>query len=215
MGVNGYTKVSKMATRSLKEKQRKERELLILQAAEEVMIEKGYHETSMEEIAARVGIAKGTVYLHFPSKEDLVVAIFERDMQKFLQALETPLTTEGTAQAKLQAMLQFMFGGLYNKRTQLLSAIYNSADLRRLFVEKKGCMHDMWERLAARITDLIEQGKAAGEFDTTIPTAVMLNTFLSLLSPRNYERLIVEKQMPADELVKYLGRIYFKGIAAK
>lgn len=58
-----------MATRSLKEKQRKERELLILEAAEEVMIEKGYHETSMEEIAARVGIAKGTVYLHFPSKE--------------------------------------------------------------------------------------------------------------------------------------------------
>ena len=204
-----------MAIRSLKEKQRKERELLILQAAEEVMIEKEYHETSMEEIAARVGIAKGTVYLHFPSKEDLLVAIFERDMHKFLQALETPLETEGTAREKLQAMLQFMFAGLYTKRTQLLSAIYNSADLRRLFVEKKGCMHDMWEGLAARITDLIEQGKAAGEFDTTIPTAVMVSTFLSLLSPRNYERLIVEKRMPADELVKYLGRIYFKGIEAE
>ena len=51
------------APRSLKEKQRQEREALILQAAEEVLMEKGYHETSIDEIAARVGIAKGTVYL--------------------------------------------------------------------------------------------------------------------------------------------------------
>src|SRR2546429_5170440 len=81
--------------RSLREKQRQEREALILQAAEEVLVEKGYHETSMDEIAARVGIAKGTVYLHFPSKEDLVVAIFARDMQKFLQAVEAAI--EGAA----------------------------------------------------------------------------------------------------------------------
>ncbi|MFL5699301.1 MAG: helix-turn-helix domain-containing protein, partial [Ktedonobacteraceae bacterium] len=61
-----------MLPRTLKERQRQEREALILQAAEEVLIEKGYHEMSMDEIAARVGISKGTVYLHFASKEDLV-----------------------------------------------------------------------------------------------------------------------------------------------
>src|SRR5256885_7463499 len=74
--------------RTLKEKQRQERKALILQAAEEVLMEKGYHETSIDEIAARVGIAKGTVYLHFPSKEDLVIAIFERDMQQLLRSEE-------------------------------------------------------------------------------------------------------------------------------
>ncbi|HEX6109636.1 MAG TPA: helix-turn-helix domain-containing protein, partial [Ktedonobacteraceae bacterium] len=77
------------APRSLKEKQRGEREALILQVAEEVLMEKGYYETSIDEIAARVGIAKGTVYLHFPSKEDLVIAIFERDMQQLLQYIDS------------------------------------------------------------------------------------------------------------------------------
>ncbi len=62
---------------SLKEKQRQEREQLIIQAAEEVLQEKGYYETSMDEIAARVGIAKGTIYTHFPGKEELVLAIFK------------------------------------------------------------------------------------------------------------------------------------------
>lgn len=206
------------AHRSLKEKQRQEREALILQVAEEVLMEKGYHETSMDEIAARVGIAKGTVYLHFPSKEDLVVAIFARDMQEFLQAVEAEIenaaASELTVRAKLGAVLHFMYGGLFSKRAQLLSTMYNNTDLRRFFHEKGTCMRDIWEQLATRITALLEEGKAAGEFDASIPTNVMLSAFFSLLSPRSYERLLVEAHMSPDELVMHLARIYFKGIAA-
>ncbi len=94
--------------RSLKEKQRQEREELILQAAEEMLAEKGYHETSMDEIAVRVGIAKGTVYLHFPSKEDLVMAIFERGMLKLLEGVEASITSETTTRAKMEAVLRFI-----------------------------------------------------------------------------------------------------------
>ena len=79
---------SEPVSRSLKERQRKERADLILQAAEEVLSERGYHEMSIDEIAARVGIAKGTVYLHFASKEDLVFALFEREVQTFAQKTE-------------------------------------------------------------------------------------------------------------------------------
>ena len=205
--------------RSLKEKQRQEREALILQVAEEVLMEKGYRETSMDEIAARVGVAKGTVYLHFPSKEDLVVAIFARDMQQFLQAVEVAIegaaASELTARAKLEAVLHFLYSGLFSKRAQLLSTMYNNTDLRRFFHEKGTCMRDIWEHLATRITALLEEGKADGEFDPSIPTTVMLSAFFSLLSPRSYERLLAGgAPMSPDELVMHLARIYFKGIAA-
>src|SRR2546428_12379726 len=118
--------------RSLKEKQRGEREALILQAAEEVLMEKGYYETSIDEIAARVGIAKGTVYLHFPSKEDLVSAIFERDMQEFMQHVGETLSSAMTPRSQLEAILQFMYGELFNKRMQLLYSISNTVELRRI-----------------------------------------------------------------------------------
>jgi TetR/AcrR family fatty acid metabolism transcriptional regulator len=202
------------APRTLKEKQRQEREALILQAAEEVLMEKGYHETSIDEIASRVGIAKGTVYLHFASKEDLVFALFAQDLEKFQQLVDSTVVSELTARAKMEAILHVLYGSFFSKRFQLLYSLSNSADLRRIFVEKKGCMREMWEQISALITILLEEGKAAGEFDTTIPTSVMLSAFFSLLSPKSYDRLMIEGQMSQEEVSRQLGRIYFKGIAA-
>ncbi len=174
--------------RSLKERQRQERAALILQAAEEVLAEKGYHETSMDEIAARVGVAKGTVYLHFPSKEDLVFALFEQELVN---------------------------QGLLGKRMQLLRALFNSMDARQLLQEKKLHLRDRMERLAAIIRGVLEEGKAAGEFDPAIPTSVMLTLFFGLLSPMRYEQLLIREQIPPEELVRHVGRIYFDGIAMK
>jgi TetR/AcrR family fatty acid metabolism transcriptional regulator len=202
------------APRSLKEKQRQEREALILQVAEEVLMEKGYYETSIDEIAARVGIAKGTVYLHFPSKEDLFAAIFERDMQNIMDLVEKTLSTNTTARARMEAILQLLYGGIFNKRMQLLYSLSNNTALRHTFMEKKSCMRDLWDQLSARVTSLLEEGKAAGEFDAALPTTIMVSAFFSLLSPRSFERLMVEGQMSAEEVASDLGRIYFKGIIA-
>jgi len=206
------------APRSLKEKQRQEREELILQAAEEVLMEKGYYETSIDEIAARVGIAKGTVYLHFPGKEDLVIAILERNAQAVVELVEATSASAGTNREKLEAILQVMYSGFFDpRRSQLMQLPYtvmNSPELRRVFVEKKGCMRGKWDYLEVLITSILEDGKAEGEFDKTIPTPVMISAFFSLLSPRSFERLNATSQMPVSEFVEYLGRFYFKGIAA-
>ena len=121
---------------SLREKQRIEREALILQAAEEVLQEKGYYDTSMDEIAARVGIAKGTIYTHFPGKEELVIAIFKRNTETFLQGIDGVIAAELTPTAKLEALLEFIYSGLYSKQTRLLSSMYNGVDIKRMIVER-------------------------------------------------------------------------------
>jgi len=143
-----------------------------------------------------------------------VFALFERDLQKLQQALEEKIALALTPRAKLEALLQVMFEGIYSKRIGLLSTIYNSSELRKIFVEKKGCMREIWEQLTTSVTSLLEEGKASGEFDATIPTPVMLSAFFSLFSSRSYERLMAEGQVAPGELVRQLGRIYFKGIAA-
>jgi TetR/AcrR family transcriptional regulator, fatty acid metabolism regulator protein len=197
---------------SLKEKQRREREKLILQAAEDVFQEKGYYDTSMDEIAARVGIAKGTIYSHFPGKEELVIAIFERDMRKFLGGVDGVIDAEPTPSAKLEALLRFIYTGLSSKLTGLLSSMYNGVDLKRMIVEKGSCVHELWAYLVTRITQLLEEGKALGEFDSSIPTKIMLFAFLSLCSPKAHDHLLLGGEFSHEELVKNLWRVYFNGI---
>lgn len=201
------------APRSLKEKQRQEREALILKAAEDVLMEKGYHETSIDEIAARVGIAKGTVYLHFPSKEELVLAIFESDMQQLLQSIDSTMVSTLTAREKIEAIFDLMHGGIMSKRMQLLFSISNNDGLKHLLVEKKSCLREIWDQLSARLNTLFEEGKAEGDFDPALPSKVMLSAFYSLLSPRSYDRLTTEGQMSGEEVAKNLKRIYFNGIS--
>ena len=164
--------------------------------------------------AARVGIAKGTVYLHFPSKEDLVVAIFESDMQQLLQYMDLTMDSTLTARGKIEAIFDLMHVGIMSKRVQLLFSVSNSAGLKHLLVEKKGCLREIWDQLSERLNSLFEEGKAAGDFDYTLPTMVMLSAFYSLLSPKSYDRLMTEGHMSGEEVAKNLKRIYFKGISA-
>lgn len=200
---------------SLKEKQRQEREALILQAAEDAFAEKGYHNTSIDEIAARVGIAKGTVYLHFSCKEELVVAIFTRDMQRLLEEIEAAAAAESTARAKLEALLRCMYTGMQKKQALLLSSLYNGVDMRRMLAENTSRIQELWSRMASLVITLLEEGKAAGEFDASLPTSVMLLAFFGLFSPKTPERLISGDMPSPEEFVTYMGRIYFDGVGAK
>src|SRR5947209_8063247 len=199
-------------TISLKEKQRREREELIIRAAEEVFQEKGYYETSMDEVAARVGIAKGTIYSHFPGKEELVIAIFRRDMQKFLEGIEGVIATEQTPKAKLEALLHFIYTGLYSHQMRLLSSMYNAVDLKRLIAEKGGCVRELWECLVALVTQLLEEGKAQGEFDSSIPTKIMVFSFFSVFSPKAYDHLLTGEDFSREEQIKQFQHVYFHGI---
>lgn len=63
--------------------QRKEREKefkrgLILEAAEELIVEKGHNQLNMDEVAVRAEVSKGTLYLYFKNKTDLVLAIVQK-----------------------------------------------------------------------------------------------------------------------------------------
>ena len=58
-------------------KEAEERKSEILDAAEELFAAKGYEQTSTGDILERVGIARGTLYYHFKSKEDILDALIE------------------------------------------------------------------------------------------------------------------------------------------
>ena len=64
-----------METLSRKQREIQEREALILEVAREMLLERGYLGVTMDRIAQAIEYSKGTVYQHFSSKEDVLVAL--------------------------------------------------------------------------------------------------------------------------------------------
>lgn len=198
---------------SLKEKQRLEREALILQAAEEVLEERGYYATSMEEIAARVGIAKGTIYGHFPGKEDLVIALLERNMRTSLQGIDAIIAQQTTSRSRLEALLRYIMTDMLQKQVQVFASITRSLDFVCQDPEREARLHGLWQRLKDQIVALIEEGKTTGEFNRAISTRAMLCAFFSLLDTRRFQKHLFDDVQGSRQLVDELIEIYFSGIA--
>jgi AcrR family transcriptional regulator len=74
-----------------RELQKQERERRIVAAARRLFDLKGYANTAMEEIAARAGVAVGTLYNYFPSKDELLLAILRRETDTLIDAGERVL----------------------------------------------------------------------------------------------------------------------------
>ncbi|GHO46598.1 TetR family transcriptional regulator [Ktedonospora formicarum] len=189
-----------------------EREDLILQVAEDVLEEKGYYDTSMEEIATRVGIAKGTIYTHFSSKEELVASIFARDMNKFIQGIDKLLDSGQSPRSRLESLLNYFYDGLYSRRAKLLTSTFTGVDLKRLISSKNGSVHQMWDCIVSKVAKLIEEGKVAGEFRNDVSTQAMIFMILSIISPRVYDHVLIGDNFTAKELHQQLISLCFNGI---
>jgi AcrR family transcriptional regulator len=79
------------------------REAEILQAARQVFARRGFADASMEEIAQVAGLAKGTLYLYYPSKRDLYRAALRAGLVALCDALEAAVTAEPTLSRRVEA----------------------------------------------------------------------------------------------------------------
>jgi hypothetical protein len=109
--------------------------------------------------------------------------------------------------------MELFYSGVFKGRNNLFTAIYENPDLRNRLLDRKREFHGEWDALSQLVSQVFDEGKARGEFDATIPTPVLVSLFWSLASPRTYERLVEQEQMPLDEMVSYLSRFFFKGLA--
>src|SRR5215211_4497678 len=84
---------------------RQERDAAILDAAFAAFAVEGFAAVRLDELAARLGIAKGTIYLYYPSKEALFGAAVRRRMAGPLQGLESAAAAAASGQDAMTALL--------------------------------------------------------------------------------------------------------------
>jgi hypothetical protein len=122
-------------------------------------------------------------------------------------ALETIRTDQKmSVQQKLEATLQTIYQHAIN--TCQLSLLSGNAEIPQGFHEKKAEVEKIHQDFVEHIRDVLQAGKASGELDASVPLPLMQTLFFSLLTPRNYQRLIDEERMTVEDLVASLMRLY-------
>jgi AcrR family transcriptional regulator len=135
----------------------------ILDATDRLLARYGYRKMTVEDIASEAGIGKGTIYLHFSSKEEVVLSHVDRIVERLKERLHEISRSDNNAAARLREMLltrvMFRFDSIQHY-TQSLNDLL--AALRPGLLARRAVYFEAEARIFA---DVLRKGRATGEFE--------------------------------------------------
>ncbi len=137
----------------------------ILQAAIDLFAAKGYHATSMQDIADALGIQRGSLYHHIESKEDLLFEIMKSGITKMIEPVEAVVSSPLPAGEKLDRFIEAHFDTIASLGSVrvLFRELRSLPPARR---QKIVAHRDHYEGLVRRI---IAEGAESGQFRPVDP----------------------------------------------
>lgn len=194
---------------TFKQRMMLERESLIIETVNHLLATKGYDAMTVDEIADTVGIAKASLYRHFPSKEALGMAALVDIMNKALEIINQLNTTDQTAIDKLKALTQWaMRLKLAQKMPNLPS---ENSQLRELLIANDDYTNNL-VMLSDSIGEWIEQAQAEGKLQSNIPGLAILYTLYARACDPVLGFLRSSQLYDDDEIIAIVTRTCFEGL---
>jgi len=135
---------------------------LILDAADRLLARYGYRKMTIDDLAREVGIGKGTIYLHFSSKEDVALSRIDRLIERLKVKLKEIAGSDEEPVARLKSMLMlrviYRFDSVQHY-TESLNQVM--AAIRPALLERR---KHYFEAEARIIAEVLKEGRRAGDF---------------------------------------------------
>jgi len=143
----------------------------ILEAALVVFDAKGYANATIEDIAERAGISKGSIYNYFSSKEDLFAKVFAEALDPDHAEVDDLACETLPAGEKLQRLLDYVFERLevFTRSGKLVMELWSSAARKGELADAMAEIHAHWR---AHIRAILDEGVRSGDFGTHFDPAV-------------------------------------------
>jgi AcrR family transcriptional regulator len=133
-------------------------------AAAELFAQNGYHATGVQQLADAVGLARGALYHHISSKEEVLEAIIGGVLEQLVSSGQSILASEIDAEAKLRLLARDLLRNLTERHAEWTVTIRESAALSPASYERVLALRDEYEGLWHRA---YREGVAAGRFRPT------------------------------------------------
>ena len=186
------------------------REEAILDAVNQLLSEKGFDLMTMDDVAEAVGVAKGSLYKHFSSKEKLAGAVMCRLLSQTLDSLEG-MPHEWSAARKLEEVLR------WSLQLRLRDGVPHLPSTRGP-LQRALLMNFEYLALALRVNKrfyaLVSEAKASGDINTAMPDDVIVYSLYSRACDPTVDFLRRDGKLKDEEIVESMVSATFAGFIA-
>jgi TetR/AcrR family transcriptional regulator of autoinduction and epiphytic fitness len=195
---------------TVRERMLRVREEAIVDAVNHLLVDKGYDLMTVDEVAAAVGIAKASLYKHFPSKEALAAAAMVRTLQRARDHLDslqarTDLRSAGRLREVVRWIMRMQYDG------EMPSLPSENSTLRTVLMGDKAYI-DLLMAVSETLGGWIEQAQHDGDIDAGLPADIVMFTLYARACDPVLPLLKASGRYGREQIFDWLLATCFEGL---
>ena len=184
----------------------------IIEAAVRVFARSGYYNSRVADIAKEAGIASGTIYLYFKTKDEILVTLFREKMAEFVADLRKAIAAEPDAVAKLRRLIALHFQ-ILEENPDLAEVV--QVELRQGQKFFRGASSVEVNSYFSLIGSVLEDGVASGVFRKELPIKAATKTVFGAMDQMATSWVLGKRSYKLSETADAVAEIFLNGLAAK
>src|SRR5438270_8449874 len=184
----------------------------IMDAAIKVFAERGFHSATVAEIARAAGVADGTIYLYFKSKDDLLLRLFDEKMTSLLEEARADLEREPGAAGKLRRFIQLHLA-LVERNPELASVLI--VELRQSAQFLKAADRNKLAAYVDLIAEVVRAGQENGELANGISPATVKRAIFGALDELALGWLLAGRRTSLKQTAAEVAEWMVRGLKAQ
>lgn len=184
----------------------------ILKVAMQIFAECGYERASVDNIAIKANVAKGTIYYYFKSKEEIFSCLIDDGIEKLLDMLKSKIDSVTSPSEKLKIFLenQFEYFAEYKNFCKVLfSEILINEKLSASNIKK------LRNTYLVYLQQIIEEGCISGEFKSELDVDTLVSMLFLSSATSSLDWAIFKNQMPKKIFMNTIVKTLLEGIVTK
>ena len=184
----------------------------IIDAAVRVFARKGYYNSRVSDIAKEAGIAAGTIYLYFRTKDDILVTLFREKMTEFVATVRKAIADEHDAVAKLRRLIHLHFE-LLERHPELAEVVQVEQRQGQKFF--RGASAHEISSYFALIGSVLEEGVAEGRLRPTLPVKIATKTLFGAMDQMATSWVLGKRGYQLADTADAVADIFLQGVAVR
>lgn len=177
-----------------------ERTEQILQAAMTVFAQRGFHESRMDDIAEHAGVSKGTLYLYFKSKDEIISAMLEAFFAHEFENMQTLLNSGESAASTLLNIADTVVTDM-NEMSDFLSIGFEFYAVAGRKESVREFLRGYYHEYRTLLVSLIQRGIDSGEFRSINPDDIAI-AIIALFEGMNLLWVVDPESLKPDRMVR-------------